>query len=138
MGNDYAQRLRAALSDHGWSQQDLVRYLAEQTGNALESERSSVRSYLSGAKPSPKRAKIIAEGLKEPDLARVDGSRQTVASVVGDHLEGLEAVLGSLQVGQQRAADDLEALLREVRDLRKTLDERLPSSSDASKRRRSR
>jgi hypothetical protein len=74
---------------------------------------------------------MIAEITGEDDLARIDGHRQTVAQVVDDRLEGLEAVLGSLVAGQK-------TILRELRKLQETLDARLPSETDATPRRRSR
>src|SRR5690242_19852994 len=94
---DYRDRLQAALERREWTQGDLVRALADRTGNQLESERSTVKGYLRGtARPAADRARLLAEILGDPGLVRVEGGRQSAAARLEARLAEVEAELAAL------------------------------------------
>lgn len=124
----YADNLREALAREGWSQLRLVKELAARTGNAVESERSSVRGYLKGALPRPERARMIAEILQYPDLAAVQNPRNSAIARVDAHLEALAANDVEILANQELLLRGQEALLDELQSIRATLDSLLAAS----------
>lgn len=118
---EYQERLRAALEARDWSQLELVRRLAARTGNAVESERSSVRGYLNGSRPSPPRARLLAEILEDPGLAQAGGSRQSRAERIDGRLARLEEEVGELLAGQREALVGQAELLVLIASIQETL-----------------